>query len=130
MKYVIEFFQPKEFICPCCKRGRVAVSLVYFLDELRRAWDAPILINSGYRCARHNYEVGGSPVSRHLIGCAADIRPKDPELIVPFQYLVGRMAGRRTGWELRLYDRFVHVAVPRSESSYLWDGGPVTIELE
>lgn len=38
----------------------------------------PIIINSGFRNARVNRLVGGVAGSQHLIGQAADIRPKDP----------------------------------------------------
>ena len=38
----------------------------------------PIIINSGFRCEAVNRQVGGVKNSQHLIGQAADIRPKDP----------------------------------------------------
>ena len=44
-----------------------------------------ILINSGFRSSRVNALVGGVKNSQHLLGQAADIRPKDPQ---QFQRLV------------------------------------------
>ena len=44
------------------------------LDPLREAWDAPIIVDSGYRCPRLNKIVNGSANSQHLYGQAADIR--------------------------------------------------------
>ena len=44
-----------------------------------------ILINSGFRSSRVNALVGGVKNSQHLLGQAADIRPKDPK---QFQRLV------------------------------------------
>ncbi len=38
----------------------------------------PIIINSGFRNEDVNRKVGGVKNSQHLIGQAADIRPKDP----------------------------------------------------
>ena len=38
----------------------------------------PIIINSGYRNEVYNRQVGGARNSQHLLGQAADIRPKDP----------------------------------------------------
>ena len=45
----------------------------------------PIIVNSGFRCEAVNRQVGGVRNSQHLVGQAADIRPKDP---VQFQTLV------------------------------------------
>lgn len=127
MRYRVEYFQPKEFICPCCKQGNPAAALVYSLDELRRAWSLPIRVNSGWRCKRHNAEVGGVENSRHLLGLAADIAPTDDTLIGPFQNLVSNLFGRREGWELKLYPRFIHIAVPRGNESVTWDGSLLSV---
>lgn len=43
------------------------------LDPLRKAYGAPIHVNSGYRCFKLNKAVGGSSTSHHLFGKAADI---------------------------------------------------------
>ena len=48
------------------------------LLEPARLEVGPILINSGYRNSRVNSLVGGVSNSQHLIGQAADIRPRDP----------------------------------------------------
>lgn len=127
MKYRVEYFQPSEFLCPCCRGGRASTQLVYALDLLRRAWANPVRVNSGYRCEKHNREVGGVPPSRHLLGLAADVAPLDPAAIGPFQTLVGYLFGRREGWELKFYQRFVHIAVPRGEERHLWSGGLITL---
>lgn len=127
MKYRVEYFQPKEFLCPCCGEGLISALLAYELDIFRRTWGHPVHINSGWRCPKHNVEVGGVASSRHLLGCAADIAPINPAMIGPFQTLAGYMFGRREGWELKMYPRFVHVAVPRDEASHVWKGGLVVI---
>ena len=67
---------------------QVAVNLTYgclLLLEPARLEVGPILINSGYRNQRVNALVGGVKNSQHLQGCAADIRPRDPQ---QFQRLV------------------------------------------
>ena len=71
------------------------------LDPLRRAWGAPIIVTSGYRCPRLNKIVGGVPHSQHVLGQAADIRTVDgtpaenrrlfqlvKELKLPFDQLI------------------------------------------
>ena len=47
------------------------------LLEPARQVAGPIIINSGFRCEAVNHKVGGANKSQHLIGQAADIRPKD-----------------------------------------------------
>lgn len=44
------------------------------LDPLRSAYGKPIVVTSGYRCAKLNTAVGGVANSQHLTGQAADIR--------------------------------------------------------
>lgn len=127
MKYKPEFFKKSEFRCPCCNRVTVSAALIMALEIFRRAWAAPVLVNSGYRCVEHNVEVGGAQGSRHLIGCAADIRPVDLALIGPFQNLAGALFGRLEGWELKMYPRFVHVGVPREEAGRQWNEGKIEV---
>jgi hypothetical protein len=55
------------------------------LLEPARLEVGPIIINSGFRNSRVNRLVGGVTNSQHLVGQAADIRPKDP---AQFQRLV------------------------------------------
>lgn len=133
MKYHVNFFRPEEFFCPCCGKGQPATILVYELDLFRRCWGMPVRVNSGFRCERHNKEVGGvmpsklNPGSRHLLGLAADIAPLDPSLIGPFQNLASNLWGRRDGYELKLYPRFIHIAVPRGEEARTWDGSGIAV---
>ena len=49
----------------------------YLLEPARQVV-GPILVNSGFRNPRVNALVGGVRNSQHLLGQAADIRPKDP----------------------------------------------------
>ena len=55
------------------------------LEPAREAIGCPIIINSGFRSEAVNRRVGGVSNSQHLIGQAADIRPKDPK---QFQRLI------------------------------------------
>lgn len=130
MKYDPVFFQLKEFRCKCCGQVKVSAALVYWLDQLRRAWSDPIAVNSAFRCLKHNAEVGGAAGSRHLIGCAADIRVHDKALLGPFKNLVHHLTDGLTGkngWEVIDYPTFIHVAVPRSEALHTWNGGSIDV---
>ena len=48
--------------------------LCTWLEELRRRYNEPIIINSGYRSPAVNKLAGGSNTSNHLTGCAVDIK--------------------------------------------------------
>lgn len=127
MRHKVQFFQEKEFRCPCCGQGDVAASLVLALELLRAAWGGPVIVNSAFRCLAHNREVGGAEHSRHLLGLAADIRPRDPALLGPFRALVSAMYGRVEGWECIAYPWGVHLAVPRGEEKALWGGRKLSV---
>ncbi len=47
------------------------------LEPLRKAYNKPITITSGYRSKELNTIVGGSKTSQHLQGAAADIKGED-----------------------------------------------------
>ena len=67
---------------------QVVANLTYGCHQLlepARQIVGPIIINSGFRNEAVNRTVGGVTNSQHLIGQAADIRPKDP---AQFQRLV------------------------------------------
>ena len=56
---------------------RVCLWLEMLRDQWNRkygAGDDPIIVNSGFRSAAVNKEVGGVANSNHLTGCAVDIR--------------------------------------------------------
>ena len=55
--------------------------LCRWLEKLRKRWndlygegDDPIVINSAFRSPEVNKAVGGATLSKHLTGCAVDIR--------------------------------------------------------
>ncbi len=53
----------------------IRLNLAYLarqLERVRELLDAPLHINSGYRCDRLNSAIGGSGKSRHMLGLAAD----------------------------------------------------------
>ena len=67
---------------------QVVANLTYGCHQLlepARLMVGPIIVNSGFRCEAVNRQVGGVRNSQHLVGQAADIRPKDS---AQFQTLV------------------------------------------
>jgi uncharacterized protein YcbK (DUF882 family) len=69
-------FKAREFICPCCKEEGIEYDLVLKLQVARDSLPpgTAIIINSAYRCGKHNKAVGGVENSAHVKGLAADIR--------------------------------------------------------
>lgn len=73
-------FKVSEFACHgsgCCSTVKVDEQLVKYLQKIRDHFGKTITITSGYRCAKHNRNVGGATGSRHAKGQAADIQVKD-----------------------------------------------------
>lgn len=68
------FFQNSEFTCKCgCGVNGVSPELVKKLNIARHIAGVPFVIRSGYRCTKHNANVGGVPNSSHTNGSAVDI---------------------------------------------------------
>ena len=68
------YFKPYELQCPCCKGYKIDPDAVKMLNMARSVSGIPFVINSGYRCEKHNKKVGGKPTSSHMKGCAFDIK--------------------------------------------------------
>ena len=118
----MKWFRLEEFKCRCCGqlppvvRENVEALVEQVLDPVRERLERPIFVNSGYRCQKHNAEVGGVPGSQHVKGEAADIRVEAPEQ-------VGGDVVKRLGKvieELGKYDQliyyrsFIHVSWRRN----------------
>ena len=63
--------------CPCCGTGNLSEELIRRLHVVEDVLMVTLHINSGFRCKKHNAEVGGSKTSSHLKGLAADVRIED-----------------------------------------------------
>ncbi len=75
----MKFFSEREFACKCCgqlppsMRANIVALVENVLDPLREKYGKPIVVNSGYRCPKHNLAVGGVVNSQHMKGEAADL---------------------------------------------------------
>lgn len=78
----------------------------YLLEPARREV-GPIIINSGFRNPRVNALVGGVNNSQHLLGQAADIRPKDPH---QFQRLVDFLRANEYTDQLLTGNGWLHIS--------------------
>lgn len=119
-------FRPHEFNCKC-KGKCVSINpastrhLAWVLQQIRDLVNVPISINSAYRCPEHNLAVGGSSKSQHLLGKAADLKPKGlstEELHDAIEDLVKSKRIPEGG--LGLYNTFVHYDIRRIKAR--WNG--------
>ena len=67
-------FSVNEFACKCgCGENKINQKVIDMVQKIRDKLGSPIKINSGYRCLKHNAEVGGVKNSKHVLGLAADL---------------------------------------------------------
>ena len=76
-KRIAPFLTHDEFKCKCsdknCHFTLVDSQLIQSWHKLRKKWDKPLKVNSGFRCQSHNESVGGTSKSFHTKGSAIDI---------------------------------------------------------
>lgn len=72
-----KFFKRSDFACKCCGANNIQDELIDKIDDARDKAGIVFRVNSGYRCPKHNKEVGGKPDSAHLKGLAVDISIPD-----------------------------------------------------
>jgi GH24 family phage-related lysozyme (muramidase) len=75
-------------------------------DAIRKAWDGPLGITSGYRPEPINSQVGGVPGSYHTKGMALDIYPIGESLEKFHQWLLQRWSG---GYGDGRHRGFIHI---------------------
>ncbi len=68
----MKYFKLEEFKCHCCGKSNMDAIFLAQIDNARDYAGVPFHINSGYRCEKHNKEVG-STSKNHTSGKAADI---------------------------------------------------------
>jgi len=67
-----EYFTDKELQCPCCKELKMNEKFLEMLYAARMKAGQKFIITSGYRCEKHNAEIG-SIYPNHPSGQAVDI---------------------------------------------------------
>lgn len=108
----LRHFQRKEFRHPELVEDTAAV----WLDDIRDAYDAPLVLTSDARTPEENAAASGSsPTSLHLQGRAFDLRyPDSAELVWRFVDAVMLVSGTRPV-ELELVnsaqDKHLHIAL-------------------
>ena len=115
-------FKPSEFQCKCCGQNKVSQVLIDMCQMIRDKVNMPIRINSGYRCPKHNAEVGGVKNSYHAQGLAADLSCGGNEEIiwqaVNDLYKNNQEFHNNLGYAIRYCKRhFVHIDIGAKRAS-------------
>lgn len=109
MMNISQHFRRSEFACRCgCGFDDVNLKLIEVLEDVRNHFNAPVYINSGCRCPRHNQSVGGTRHSQHILGNAADISVKrvNPKSVA--DYLESKYPNK---FGIGRYKTFTHIDV-------------------
>ena len=116
-------FKSNEFDCKgdgCCEATKIDEQLLAYLQDIRTHFNSPVNINSAYRCETHNKNVGGAKSSKHMAGCAADIKVKnvEPAEVAKYAESIGVLG-------IGLYDtdkdgHFVHIDT--GTNKFFWLG--------
>ena len=103
----MRYFKPEEFACPCCGEGsdKMDQGLLQDLDAGRHMTGIPWVINSAYRCEKHNAEVGGVPGSAHTKGLAVDIAAQGSRQ----RFMIAQSLLARGLTRIGVAETFVHV---------------------
>lgn len=111
-------FRREEFECKCgCGFNTIDYELLEVLEDVRKYFNSPVVINSGCRCISHNHTVGGSTSSQHLYGRACDIVVKGIDADVVADYLESKY---QSIYGIGRYNGRTHIDT-RSGSKARWD---------
>lgn len=105
---ISDHFKAKEFQCKDKTEGLlISTELLDTLEKIRKHFNAPVIINSGYRTPSWNSKVNGASNSYHCKGMAADIVVKGHSSKEVAEYADSIM---EQGGVIR-YTNFTHVDV-------------------
>ena len=114
-------FSRKEVAChdkhgkPCPYCGGLSdmdAELIEALEDIREFSGRPVHITSGYRCKKHNEEVGSSPTSSHLTGKAADFAVTSDKDRFKFLEAIFTYGPHRVG----IGSDFIHIDVDKRKA--------------
>ena len=115
-------FKVNEFACKCCGANKIEQTLINMCQVIRNKMSIPLHVNSGYRCLKHNSEVGGVKGSYHTKGLAADLscskKAMNIFLAVHELYVMGQLS-ELSYCILYLSKNFVHVDCGEKRTSVL-----------
>lgn len=112
-------FTPKELACKGTGELMIDEAAMDKLQALRTRIGRPMVVNSAYRSAAHNRNVGGAKSSQHLLARAFDVRMTGH---VPADFQAAAKAVGFTGFGHYPKQNFMHIdiASPRRWNDGSW----------
>jgi uncharacterized protein YcbK (DUF882 family) len=101
----------KKFRCPCCDRNEIDPRVEALHREIEEDIGQKLIVTSGFRCPKHNKEVGGSATSSHLKGLAWDVAVDNSRL----RYRVIQSALTRGITRIGVGKGFLHLDIDRAK---------------
>ena len=114
----MNYFTDTELGCRHCGLVKLADGFKDALNMLRAEYGRPMAPTSCCRCPAHNEHVGGSRLSQHKLGRAADIIVKDIEPDDVANYLDSVMEHGGIG----RYSTFTHLDTRTNNNVVGWSG--------
>jgi len=108
MEKLTQNFNREEFMCKCgCGLMAINPTIVQRLQVIRDIINVPIHVNSGYRCKKHNLEVGGAKESQHVLGNAIDWYTLD----FPLDKIADMLVNWSGGFHFYAEYKFIHIDI-------------------
>lgn len=105
-------FKNSEFSCNCCSKTVINQELFDKLNQAREIAGIPFVLNSAYRCEKHNKAVGGSSTSSHIKGLAVDIKADTGHKTFVILDALLKVGFTRIG----IAETFIHVDVDKEKT--------------
>jgi uncharacterized protein YcbK (DUF882 family) len=104
------FFTRKEMACHGTGECEMDDNFMEKLVSVRKKFNTPMIINSGYRHVAHNSAINGAPKSPHIYGRAVDVAVsgKDAYRLIRIAMEMG-MTGIGVAQRGAIERRFIHL---------------------
>jgi len=107
-----------EVVCRCgCGYDGISYDLCHMFQKARDLFGEAIIVKSGCRCAKRNFDVGGLPTSSHLSGVALDLTCRNPTVfrLMKLAHCLTKAGFTRIGYNEA--KKFIHVDIDKSKKA-------------
>ena len=121
MSHDTKNFKVNEFACKCCGHNEIDQRVIDMAQTIRDYLGVAVRVNSGYRCEKHNAEVGGVKNSYHTQGLAADLSCSLGAMALYKAVQELKRTGKLEGLKYCIkYKTFIHIDCGKTRKS-MWE---------